>query len=199
MKFHTPTVPELEVARTAFEKNEPRDLFYRAATELVALALRKKTRLKLVEALAVLLKTWNASYYRFRTFDAHHFAKIEGLLRTNSACLQTFRRRSIHSASREDERIIGELFKEFEDVLGPVGASKCLHLLAPRFLPLWDRKIAKKYGLPMRKVGQNSQHYCRFFQIAKGQCDALRCRPIPQDNVLKAIDEYNYCKANGWI
>jgi hypothetical protein len=37
MGFHVPTTQELEEARGAFEINEPRDLFYRAATELVKL------------------------------------------------------------------------------------------------------------------------------------------------------------------
>ena len=35
------------VARRAFKEHEPRDLFYRAATELVDLALRGKTSLNL--------------------------------------------------------------------------------------------------------------------------------------------------------
>ena len=41
----------------AFEENEPRDIFYRAATELVALALQGSTTVSVAEALAVLLET----------------------------------------------------------------------------------------------------------------------------------------------
>lgn len=60
-----PTATQLEQARELFEEYEPRDLFYRAATELIDLALDRKTSLTVAEALAVLLQTWNAQYYRF--------------------------------------------------------------------------------------------------------------------------------------
>jgi len=79
MNFHTPTIQEIEAAREAFESNEPRDLFYRVATELVDLAIRGKTSLSVAEALAVLLQTWNQAYYRYRSFDSEHFADIERL------------------------------------------------------------------------------------------------------------------------
>jgi len=42
------------------------DLFYRAATELVSLALEGKTSLSVAEALAVLLQTWNKIFYQYR-------------------------------------------------------------------------------------------------------------------------------------
>lgn len=64
MNLHTPAIPEIEAAREAFQSNEPRDLFYRAATELVDLAIRGKTSLSVAEALAVLLQTWNQAYYQ---------------------------------------------------------------------------------------------------------------------------------------
>ena len=53
-----PTLDQLGQARARFEAYEPRDLFYRAATELVALALQGKTKLSVGEAVAVLLQTW---------------------------------------------------------------------------------------------------------------------------------------------
>ena len=43
----TPTIEEIKAARRAFEESEPCDLFYRAATELVGLALRRKMSLSL--------------------------------------------------------------------------------------------------------------------------------------------------------
>ena len=57
-----PSIQDIEAARQAFETNEPRDLFYRAATELVILALDGKTSLSVTEALAVLLQTWNKMF-----------------------------------------------------------------------------------------------------------------------------------------
>lgn len=42
MIAQAPSIHELEEARQIFETHEPRNLFYRAAMELVTLALEKK-------------------------------------------------------------------------------------------------------------------------------------------------------------
>jgi hypothetical protein len=190
----TPTLQELKAARTAFEEREPRDLFYRAATELVGLALRGETKLTLTEALAVLLQTWNSMFYRFHPFDSQHFADLQRVVEGHHQELANVRNRSIESFSEEDEAKAKGLFSDFEEVLGPVGAAKCLHLLAPRFFPLWDQAIAKAYGLPLRKRGQNASLYLHFMRIAKLQCQAFPDEGAIGHLPLKALDEYNYCK-----
>jgi hypothetical protein len=196
----TLTIREIEAARQAFEAHEPRDLFYRAATELVALALDGRTSLSVAEALAVLLQTWNKMFYRYRRFDSQHFADIERLIRDHHSMLITFRQRSIQSINQEDESEVVRVFKAFEEVLGPVGAAKCLHLLAPRFVPLWDRAIADAYSLPLRPRGRNAERYWRFMGIVKKQVQSLGGEQAIGRNPLKAIDEYNYCKhTKGWI
>jgi len=131
-----PSIQDIEAARQAFETNEPRDLFYRAATELVTLALDAKTSLTVAEALAVLLQTWNKMFYQYRRFDRQHFTDIERLINDHHSILITFRQRSIESFNQEDDSKVARIFRVFEEVLGPVGAAKCLHLLAPRFFPL---------------------------------------------------------------
>jgi len=187
-----PTIQDIEPARLAFEANEPRDLFYRPATELVALALGGKTSLSVAEALAVLLQTWNKMFYQYRRFDSRHFADIERLIRDHHSILITFRQRSIQSLNREDESKVVRVFKAFEEVLGPVGAAKCLHLLAPCFFPLWDRAIAAAYGLPLRQKGRNAERYRRFMEILKEQVQSFDGEQVIGRNPLKAIDEYNY-------
>ena len=195
-----PSIQDVEAARRAFEDNEPRDLFYRAAIELVMLALDSKTTLTVAEALAVLLQTWNRMFYQYRGFDSQHFADIERLISTHHSALDTFRQRSIETFNHEDESKVMRLFQDFEEVLGPVGAAKCLHLLAPRFFPLWDRAIAQAYDLPLRQKGRNADRYCRFMQIVKVQVQGLGGEQTIGRNPLKAIDEYNYCKyTKGWI
>jgi hypothetical protein len=198
--FHTPTIQELAAAREAFEANEPRDLFYRAATELVDLAICEKTSLSVAEAVAVLLQTWNQAYYRYHKFDGEHFAAIERLMDRHEQTLMGFRQRAIESFSDGDEATVATLFEEFEKVLGPVGTAKCLHLLAPSFFPLWDREIAKKHRLGLQRSGTNGPRYCRFVRITKSQCGALGGEEAIGRNPLKALDEYNYCKyTKGWI
>ena len=83
-------------------------------------------------------------------------------------------------------------------MLGPVGAAKALHLLAPGFLPLWDRNIAYKYGLGLHAVGTNGLRYVRMTQLVKDQVMCLGGSVAIDGNPVKRIDEYNYCHAKGW-
>jgi len=189
-----PIAPPHDAARRTFEANESRDLFYRAATELVALALRGEGSLNLAEALAVLLQTWNSAHYRYRKFDAQHFKDIERLITQDHSQLSSLRDRAVADLQPDQTHAIKSLFHKFEIVLGPVGAAKCLHLLAPRFFPLWDRAIAEAYGLRLGAAGTNADRYWSFMMIAKSQCASLGTEVPSEGNALKAIDEYNYCR-----
>lgn len=166
---------DLERGHAAFKKNEPRDLFYRAATALVSLALVETATMSafcVAEALAVLLQTWNASYYRFKakTLDREkHFKDIEGLLSKNWSIPPKCRNTTIDNLHGVVDHIqLCKLFNEFETVLGPVGAAKALHLLAPKLFPLWDRKIAKAYKCHLAGVGSNGDRYLAVHGDCKG-------------------------------
>lgn len=187
-------------AHEVFGLNEPRDLFYRAATELVDLALQGATSLTVAEALAVLLQTWNKAYYRYHKFNNAHFASIEELLSRYHHVLARYRGQAIEDMQSGERTNIGRLFEAFEDILGPVGAAKALHLLAPKHFPLWDRAIAKAYNLPIGQAGSNGDRYWRFMLIAQRQWRELKRQDPSYENPLKLIDEYNYCKyTKGWL
>lgn len=194
------SVEDLKKARKTFEANEPRDLFYRVATELVDLALRGATSLTVAEALAVLLQTWNKAYYQYRKFDAAHFADIENLIREEQLQLVVYRARRIDELDDGEQSAIENLFQRFESILGPVGAAKTLHLLAPDFFPLWDRAIAQAYDLPIGPSGFNGNSYWNLMRISRQQASDLTRVGFGGDHVLKSIDEYNYCKhSRRWI
>jgi hypothetical protein len=196
-----PTIDEIARARQLFEEYEPRDLFYRVATELIELALDGRTSVSVAEALSVLLQTWNAMYYRFHPFDSKHFSDIEKLITANDPQLKTYRNRSIESLTDADAEAVQRLFADFEIVLGPVGAAKSLHLLAPYFFPLWDVTIAKKYIVSLDRVGFNSPLYFTFMKMASEQVKRLGLSGGPlHRGPLKQIDEYNYCRfTKGWL
>jgi hypothetical protein len=190
-------ISEMKKARSVFEANEPRNLFYRAATELVRLAVDKETSLSVVDALAVLLQTWNRAYYRYRKFDARHFEEINSLYRKHRRMLNSYANRTIENLRDDEMALVCSLFLEFEEVLGPVGAAKVLHLLAPMFFPLWDRKIAQAHGKALGKVGTNNARYWQFMLITRGQCFVFKeknLKNFTSGNMLKWIDECNYCK-----
>src|SRR5262249_37450135 len=107
------TLAQIKKARLIFLRNEPRDLFYHAATELIKLSIKKKTTLSVAEALAVLLQTWNSAYYRFHCkFDIRHFEKIENLYRQFGKSLITYRPRKIDSLVESDKPIVSDIFRE---------------------------------------------------------------------------------------
>ena len=166
--MHLPAVREIEAARKAFRQSEPRDLFYRVATELIDLSIRKVTTLSVPEALSVLLQTWNKNFYRFHdAFSERHLMEIEDLVNSSWAQIAAFRERSIESLGTNDEPGILSLFTDFERALGAVGS-------APRFFPLWDRAITKAYRIWLRPGPSNADLYLRFMGYAKQQCKALR-------------------------
>ncbi|MGD0020278.1 MAG: hypothetical protein ABSD62_13590 [Candidatus Limnocylindrales bacterium] len=188
-----PTLVELRTAREVFEAVEPRDLFYRLSLYLMEQAEARRGPFSRAEALAVLLQTWNHSYYQRLgiAFDAAHFAAIEGLLAEHEAALAGFAKRSISSRTDEDEDLVRALYRAFETVLGQTGASKALHLLAPRFFPLWDAAIAEvAYGLYAR----DDPDYWRLMCATAEQVAAVGGEAALGRNPIKAIDEYNYCR-----
>jgi hypothetical protein len=191
------TLKVLKTAHKSYEEIAPRDLFYRAATELLILAIQGAVSLKTSESLAVLLKTWNSPYYKNHAFDEQHFSEIERLLHRYKAKLSGFRERLLESFPRgRDKEDIKGIFGAFEEVFGRIGAAKALHLLAPKFFPLWDTKIINLY--PLTKL-TNAENYCEFMKITKRQVKSLGGEEAIGRNPLKALDEWNYCKVQRYL
>jgi hypothetical protein len=191
-----PTHQDLVRARQTFHEKETRDLFYRVATYLISQAIDGDRAFTIPEALAVLLQTWNAQYYRFHAFDSD-FQGIKRLWIEHEQSLREWRKHYI-----QNFEIIkaSNIYQSFEKVLGPVGAAKTLHLLCPCLFPLWDRAIAKAYGVAMVKEGGNIPKYLKFMSICKEQVTRLAEDGSIGEDILKNLDEYNYCKyTKRWI
>jgi hypothetical protein len=196
---HHITINQIQLAHRTFLENEPRDLFYRAAIYLVEKAINMEGTLSLAEAVSVLLQTWNRSFYRYHPFTNEHFDKIEELLTQHQVEILQYRPRFISSLSEIERNNIPRLFESFEKVLGPIGAAKTLHLLAPRFFSIWDRTIAVAYGLPLTAMGTNGDKYFSFMLCQKEQSESI-VNEIEAISTIKVIDEYNYCHfTKGWI
>ena len=206
MSYPMPTLAHLLKARKEFKKIEPRDFFYWSVTKLVAAVVDTKSRTEtvdeLVRVLMMLLTTWNKNYYRF--FDRRqpgitlekHFRDLELVISKHFDRLIKLRGQKIHRITEIPGQEIQVLFGDFARVLGRVGAAKCLHLLAPNLMPLWDAAILKGYGLekaPFRKR-TDAERYVAFMRISKSQIDNLGDFHSLTDNPLKALDEYNYCR-----
>lgn len=188
----TPTLAQLLTAHARFNASEPRELFYRLATATIDNARQGGGTFSLPEGIAILLLSWNRRFYvqRRRNFGQDDLDSIASFVEVHKSELDTFHRRDIRSFGDADEAIIVSLFNAAVQVCGRTGAAKALHLLAPRFFPIWDSIIAPKaYGLFQR----GPRDYLRLMTMTQEQ--VLAVLDAPEDlNLVKAIDEWNYCR-----
>jgi hypothetical protein len=163
-------IGQLDRARRLFERYEPRDLFYRVSIDLLRRARSRRGEFTVAEAVAVVLQTWNRRFYVSTgiRFDADHFADIEDLLYRHQVALDRYRRRAVESLRPDEQREIEALFDDFDGVLGPPGASKALHVLAPRFFPPMGRRGRTRRVALLRETG----HEWRALLALNGQDEA---------------------------
>jgi hypothetical protein len=190
----------------AFRTNEPRDAMYKVATFLISHFWGHYTNM--TNALGVLLLTWNQACYRYGSFS---YDALEDCLRESWPDIETFRQRDIFSLSETDKQETRALFDKFLKALqiaagksqgrkSPVAVSKALHLLAPKFFPLWDDKIARGYSCHYSK--HPTEKYYAFSGKIKAVAEVVsEYEGLPEDvTILKLIDEYNYAKyTKKWI
>jgi hypothetical protein len=205
-KYDKPPVSltQLERGCREFEAAEPRDSMYRVSRFLLQQWWGDSK--KLVDALSVLLLTWNSAFYRYGAFDE---SLVEAWLNENSSAIVAFGKREIDSFGEADYSKVERLFLTFQRALGhadakgesPVGTAKALHLLAPSFFPIWDGYIAEAYNCPFTNEFPQVAYFVfcgRMREIAIGlqkelaETDFTMRAWLLQKPLLKRIDEYSY-------
>jgi len=203
--MNIPTVEEFNKGVEEFRKYEKRDAMYKVASFMVSHFWDNPA--DIADGLGVLLLTWNQAFYRYGVFD---FNKLEECIKNNYPQIKEFRNRDISTLSSSDEKNIKKIFNEFLEALqidtgkmkgrkSPVSVAKTIHLLAPKFFPLWDDKIARAYGCYYNK--NSAEQYIRFCKIMKDFSEKLKDKILYKDwSIVKIIDEYNYSKyTKHWI
>jgi hypothetical protein len=191
-----PTPDDLKKAHELYEEHEGRTLFYRVALDLVERARRGETQFSIAEAVALVLQTWNRRFYvkvHGGKFTKKHFAAVEALLEEHAAALDGYHQRSVESLVADDQADIEKLFDEFDNLVGPVGAAKAFHVLAPEYFPLWDRGIASGAGYSLGKRGTNANRYWRWMLKTQEECADLGGLGQWGPGLPKLLDEFNYC------
>jgi len=203
--MNVPTVEEFNKGVEKFRKYEKRNAMYKVASFMVSHFWNNPA--DIADGLGVLLLTWNQAFYRYGVFN---FNKLEECIRNNYSEIKEFRNRDILTLSTSDEKNIKKIFNEFLEALeidtgkmkgrkSPVSVAKTIHLLAPKFFPLWDDKIARAYGCYYNK--NSAEQYIHFCKIMKDFSEKLKDKILYKDwPILKIIDEYNYSKyTKHWI
>jgi hypothetical protein len=199
------TLEALERGCRRFEAEEPRDSMYRIARFFIEEWWTDEA--KLVDALSVVLLTWNSAFYRYGAFDS---GALEACIRENRPVIEGFRKRSISSVVQADHEVADELFTSVSKALArveekkletPVGCAKALHLLAPNFFPLWDQYIAPAYKCPYRDelshiayrvFCDHTREIAGFVEKEIASAPASTKSWLMSKPLLKRIDEYNY-------
>jgi hypothetical protein len=166
---------------------------------------------EMVDALTVLLITWNARFYNPGLFSQE---ALKEWLSGHLEILSELRKRDIATLGDDDGGTIRELFcsllpvlqpalGKWKDRTSPVSVAKSLHLLEPGFFPAWDGYIAYQYGCDYTKAPSKREsktdvvceayvRFCRKIQaVAAGLAATL---PTSDTPLLKRIDEYNYIR-----
>ncbi len=200
-----PTPEEFKKGCLAYEKNEQRDSMYKVSTFLLQHHWGQPE--DMADALGVLLSTWNNAFYRYGPFS---YDELQQCIEGNLSILETYRSKSIINYTEDDDKNIKVLFMAFLAALkiatgnnkgrqSPVGTAKALHLLGPKFFPIWDDKIAKHYKC-LYSIDPAGQ-YISFCHIARDMAKELSPHAHrPDRSILKLIDEFNYARyTKKWI
>jgi hypothetical protein len=118
------------------------------------LALEEKAfALSVGEALAVLLRTWNSSYYRYQSKKIDmkaHYESIDVACDKHRDLLASCRKRALESLQGDEQQVIGGLFREFESVLGADRRSVYKLAGASAAAPMW--RTAGTEHMPSRML-----------------------------------------------
>jgi hypothetical protein len=198
----------LDEAHTEFLKLEPRDAVYKISTRLIRESWNDDSEVS--NALGVLLLTWNAAFCRYSILN---YPSIEDVINRHRKELNELRELDISELKEDMKVVVKSIYTDFLYALkskgkggvknrpkvsySPVSTAKSLHLLCPRFFPLWDNRIAKGYGCHWENSKNSFEDYWKFMNINYEQVASIRNQsPEPESlkeiGILKLIDEYNY-------
>jgi len=141
-----------------------------------------------IEALLLMLSTWNFASFRYavRGFNLDNFIetikKVEGIL--HSLKNKEFKTIDFNEHSNEIKKAFNLLVK----IKGvqKTGTPKVLHLLFPKIFVMWDSYIRKHYGF---KKG-DADDYLNFLKLI--QKEFSNVKKYKGRSVPKLIDEHNY-------
>ena len=183
-----PSDGEVVKARAIYREAEPRDIAYRVSRYIVD--HHDSAGFSRGEGIAILLMSWNAGFYRFRpALRQTLIADLNELIARHEPEFSDLAARSAATYDAGDRPEVERLYQDFVPRLWPVGTAKALHVLVPRFFPLWDTAIANAFGLRLSPPNRSIASYLRLMEIV-----AEFARRSRLDDPLKALDEWAYVR-----
>jgi len=186
-----PSDAEVAASRIVYGQAEPRDIAYKVARHLIELNGRDGSGFTRADGVAVLLMSWNAGFYRFRPdLSRTLIADLDQLIARHDDLLTDLGGRGAGTYEPiRDGAAVETIYRDFLTVLWPVGTAKSLHVLAPRFFPIWDGSIAQAFRLQLSPPQRSIDSYLRMMDIS-----SAFARVSGLEDPLKALDEWAYVR-----
>lgn len=90
---------------------------------------------------------WGGMKRRPRTKPRPDDPQMSVIIQKYAQVLQQVRKQDLHISDLQPyKQTIVDLFEELYPLVGQISAAKTLHLICPRFFPLWDSGIISKYN-----------------------------------------------------
>lgn len=146
------------------------------------------------EAYVLILATWNFAGFRY-TLKKFDIEKFELAISKANKCLGKINCKGFSEIDFSDQKLVNnikEAYSEFKNVAGQTGASKMLSIKNPSLFIMWDTKIRKMYKINNESSPDDYIDFLKKMKDVFSDIDwADKNKPL-----AKAIDEYNYIKAN---
>jgi hypothetical protein len=171
----------------------------------MAPAIHGQNHLVVAAAIWHLLQEANSTWYgmkNYRETDVRsenlidHLNNINDLLKKcwpDCRHLAVLRGKQIEDLAITDQQQVSEWFESFKNILGPTGAAKNLHFIAPDRFPPWDPRIAQGRG---KDFLQDKTGYWTFIEMRKEQCRFIKHAGFSEHVIgtkpLRALDEVDY-------
>ena len=139
--------------------------------------------------IVLLLATWNFAYFRYHMRD-FPLAEFERLLK--DCHFEQFDGRNFETIDLSDHTTAESIKRIFESLAGleairSVGATKIMHLMAPKVFVMWDTSIRKHYGAKHTGNG-----YLDFMATLQKMYKNGQFGPLDNNvTIPRAIDLYN--------
>ena len=200
VNFHIPTGVEFERGLAAYGRNVTREDAYERATAEIAESWGQPFRT--AEAIASLIDEWNHYYLRFS------LRSLADCISTHQAIIEGYRDRDITSLRDDDDpqiillhmEVMTSMRRRKDGSKGSASTSQGLHLLCPRFFPMWNRGIAKVFRARYSSPGDDREPYCKFCHRMAATAGRIKGSMPPDDpkTAVKRIHEFAWAVSHGW-
>lgn len=194
-----------------FYKVAKRDVAYRVGQKIIGESWNDSSPFTITEGVLTFILIWNMEAYGRGKYPKYE--NIESFIQENKPVLNKLRKRVLLSFNEDDEAIVRDLYEKLLEAgrygkkKTKVGTAKALHILAPKFFPIWDSKIIKAFKVGkdyikfMKKIKNIVNHiiegYFNEFNVSKEEAIKRIIESCSEysryrKTLPKIIDEYYY-------